>query len=99
MTTVDLTGLSPEMAYQLGQLTVELVAEAEQRGYQRAIQILRDDERYRDWWSTLPPGSPDVYWHGPGRRHLADYLETIDEPLPRACRSAERASATDSAMT
>lgn len=92
---IDLTGLlSPEQALALGRLTGELILAAEQRGYARAVEILRDDQRYRDWWSTLPPGSPDIYWHGPGRRHLADYLETIAEPLPgptdRQSRPARR---------
>ncbi len=46
-------------------------------GYQQAITYLRDDQRYRNWW-TSNSTTPD----GPIRRHLADYLETIAKDLP-----------------
>lgn len=82
---VDLTGLPAEQALALGALTAELIASAEQRGYQRAVDILRDDERYRDWWSTLPPGSPDIYWHGPGRRSVPAEPD-LEVSGPRVCR-------------
>lgn len=39
---VDLTGLLPEQAYSLGQLTGELLKAAEARGYRIAIAALRD---------------------------------------------------------
>lgn len=56
--------------------TERAVAAAEDRGraegYQQAIAALRDDERYRNWW-TSSGSIPD----GPIRRHLADYLEVI----------------------
>lgn len=59
---------------ELGLPDFDALAVAESRGYRRAIEALRDDDRYRNWWSsngTLPDG--------PIRRHLADYLETIAE--------------------
>lgn len=66
----DLTGLSPERAANLGRLTWELVREAEARGYQRAIDLLRADTAYCAWWS----GRRD--WMSlSARRQLAAYLE------------------------
>lgn len=50
---------------------------AEASGYVRAIAVLRDDERYRRWWSSNPGELDGRYWDGPGRRHLADYLEVV----------------------
>lgn len=48
-------------------------------GYARAVAVLRDDERYRTWWTALPEADPAYgYWQGPVRRHLADYLEAIE---------------------
>jgi hypothetical protein len=41
-------------------------------GYAEAVRRLRDDERYRDWWT-----STGVVPDGPVRGHLADYLETV----------------------
>lgn len=34
---VDLSGLTPQQAFALGQMTRELIRAAEERGYQRAI--------------------------------------------------------------
>jgi hypothetical protein len=38
---VDLTGLPPGQAYALGEFTGDLVADAEARGYQRAVDAVR----------------------------------------------------------
>lgn len=51
---------------------------AEERGFARTVQMLRDDDRYRAWWTSLKPGDRSYgYWEAPARRHLADYLETV----------------------
>jgi len=63
-------------ADELTRLRAEL-RDAEQRGYARAIANLRDDDRYRDWWS-----SSNCQPTGPVRKHLADYLETVGRPDP-----------------
>lgn len=54
------------------------IEQAEQRGYQRAIETLRDDSRYQHWWTRLDEQDPAYgYWQRPARRHLANYLETL----------------------
>jgi hypothetical protein len=52
-------------------------------GYAEAVARLRDDERYRSWWSAAPERSfGTAYWAPDGRRHLADYLETVGPDGP-----------------
>jgi hypothetical protein len=51
---------------------VDPFAAAERRGFDRAVALLRDDERYLRWWSSSGC-IPD----GPVRQHLADYLQTV----------------------
>jgi hypothetical protein len=47
-------------------------------GYAEAVARLRDDERYRNWWTAAPERSfGTAYWAPEGRQHLADYLETV----------------------
>lgn len=53
------------------------VADAERRGYAQAIAKLRDDERFRHWWTAQPTDHPCRYWGGTARGHLADYLEVV----------------------
>ncbi len=48
------------------------------RGFAAAVAMLRDDDRYRRWWTSLKPGDASYgYWEAPARRHLAEYLETV----------------------
>jgi hypothetical protein len=45
--------------------------------YADAVAVLRDDDRYRHWWSQLPADHPESrYWEF-GRHQLADYLEVV----------------------
>lgn len=57
------------------------VERARAAGYAEAVEALRDDDRYRNWWWTAdgawqhkPPGR---YWSPEARGHLADYLATV----------------------
>lgn len=61
------------------------VERARSAGYALAVERLRDDERYRTWWTAKDQADPDgvAYWKSWPRQQLADYLETIDKPLPR----------------
>lgn len=52
-------------------------ADAERRGYAQAVATLRDDERYRHWWTAQPSDHPCPYWGVTARGHLADYLEVV----------------------
>lgn len=55
-----------------------LRGEAYAVGYAEAVARLRDDGRYRDWWTATPERSfGTAYWAPEGRQHLADYLETV----------------------
>ncbi|MBM0235942.1 hypothetical protein JNW88_00370 [Micromonospora sp. ATA32] len=60
--------------------------DAEARGYARAVAVLRDDERYDHWWTRMTPDHPEYGYWQIGRRHMADYLETIarDVTTPEA---------------
>jgi hypothetical protein len=52
-------------------------------GYAEAVARLRDDDRYRNWWTAHPDRQfGTAYWAPDGRQHLADYLETVgpDDP-------------------
>lgn len=57
-----------------------------QAGYAAAVDRLRDDDRYRNWWTAdgawqhKPTGR---YWDAPSRSHLAEYLETVGPSGPR----------------
>lgn len=68
-------------------------AEAEKAhaaGFARAVAMLRDDQRYANWWTALPQQDPAYgYWQAPARRHLADYLETVGpgEAVPSTSES------------
>jgi hypothetical protein len=53
----------------------------------KAVQALRDDQRYQNWWSALPQEHPDYgYWSANPRRQFADYLEAVgpDDPATAA---------------
>lgn len=57
------------------------VDKARAAGFAQAVAMLRDDQRYANWWTALPQQDPAYgYWQAPARRHLADYLETIGLP-------------------
>jgi hypothetical protein len=61
-----------EAAYRAGR------EDAARAGYAEAVARLRDDERYRNWWTAAPERSfGTAYWAPEGRQHLADYLETV----------------------
>lgn len=45
-----------------------------QEGAKEAIEALRDDERYRHWWTLMQPDHPEYGYWQIGRLHLADYL-------------------------
>lgn len=54
------------------------LAAARAAGYAEAVEVLRDDERYRDWWSALPQEHPDYgYWSANAREQFAAYLEAV----------------------
>lgn len=65
--------------------TTPEAGDAEARGYARAVAVLRDDNRYRNWWTAdggwqhEPTGR---YWSPAARGHLADYVEAVEKPLP-----------------
>jgi hypothetical protein len=75
------TGAVPDVraAYRAGR------EDAARAGYAEAVARLRDDDRYRNWWSAdgawqhKPTGR---YWDAPARKHLADYLETVGPDGP-----------------
>jgi hypothetical protein len=80
---------------QIDDLTARLLTEAQAyaRGYAEAVARLRDNDRYRNWWSAdgawqhAPTGH---YWNSTPRGHLADYLETVgpngpDVTAPMPC--------------
>lgn len=56
----------------------------EARGYARAVAMLRDDQRYKRWWTKLAPDFPDYRYWDFGRGQLADYLETVERLDPAA---------------
>jgi len=72
---LDLTGLPPERAIALANLTAELIAAAEARGFARAVAALRDDDLYRRW--TLAQVEPRTHVGRVGRDVCVDYLETL----------------------
>lgn len=45
--------------------------------WREAIEALRDDERYRNWWSRLGPEDPEHRYWDFGRKQLADFLESL----------------------
>ncbi len=52
-------------------------------GYAAAVAVLRDPDRYRNWWTAgHGPIAGPPYWSADGRRHLADYLETVGPDGP-----------------
>lgn len=63
-------------------------------GYRRAIDRLRDDERYRNWWSQLPADHPEARYWELSRTQLADYLEAVAQDAsstqPHEPQSADR---------
>jgi hypothetical protein len=63
---------------------VRQIREIERRaGYAEAVARLRDDERYRNWWTAHPDRQfGTAYWAPDGRQHLADYLETVGPDGP-----------------
>lgn len=68
--TVDLTGLPPEQAFALGQLIHDLLADAREAGYRRAIADLCAGSGYEDWCAATGRHDGSRYDH-------AAYLEAI----------------------
>jgi len=67
------------------------------RGFAVAVEALRDDARYEQWWSALPQDHPDYgYWSQHPRRQFADYLEVVgpwepaEQPEPATLDPNER---------
>lgn len=59
------------------------VRAAYRAGYAEAVARLRDDERYRNWWTAHPDRQfGTAYWAPDGRQHLAAYLETVGPDGP-----------------
>ncbi|MFL6110760.1 MAG: hypothetical protein ACJ786_05350 [Catenulispora sp.] len=57
--------------------------DAARAGYAEAVARLRDDDRYRNWWTAHPEQQfGTAYWAPDGRQHLADYLETVGPDGP-----------------
>jgi hypothetical protein len=57
--------------------------DAARAGYAEAVARLRDDDRYRNWWSAHPDQQfGTAYWAPDGRQHLAAYLETVGPDGP-----------------
>jgi hypothetical protein len=66
-----------ESAYRAGR------EDAARAGYAEAVARLRDDDRYRNWWTAHPDQQfGTAYWAPDGRQHLADYLETVGPDGP-----------------
>jgi hypothetical protein len=63
---------------------VRQIREIERRaGYAEAVARLREDDRYRNWWTAHPDQQfGTAYWAPDGRQHLADYLETVGPDGP-----------------
>jgi hypothetical protein len=51
--------------------------QGEARGWAKAVQALRDDARYEQWWNRIPRHPEATYWAKTGRDHLAGYLEAV----------------------
>lgn len=60
-----------------------IYAAGERAGYERAVAVLRDDERYLDWHARQP--TEHLMRADPccRREHLADYLAAVALPAPR----------------
>jgi hypothetical protein len=57
--------------------------DAARAGYAEAVARLREDDRYRNWWTAHPDQQfGTAYWAPDGRQHLADYLETVGPDGP-----------------
>ena len=86
---VDLTRLPAEQAFNLGALTAELLAEAEARGYQRAIDALREQAvelRNGVHFSDIPVAS--------SLERAVDYLEASAQTAIRSGESTDDTEAT-----
>lgn len=44
-------------------------------GYAKAVAALRNDDRYRNWWTSRDYPPEERYWEPHARKQLADYLE------------------------
>jgi hypothetical protein len=56
---------------------------AHRAGYAEAVAHLREDDRYRNWWTAHPDQQfGTAYWAPDGRQHLAAYLETVGPDGP-----------------
>lgn len=55
-------------------------------GWRAAVAALRDDERYRHWWTARDYPPHDRYWESVPRNHLADYLRTVGPDGPEVTR-------------
>jgi hypothetical protein len=66
----------------IGGVDIEGTAEPHRTGYARAVARLRDEDAYRSWWTARDYPPEQQYWRAEARGHLADYLETVERPLP-----------------
>jgi hypothetical protein len=58
-------------------------------GYAEAVARLCDNARYRNWWTAHPDQQfGTAYWAPDGRRHLADYLDTVGPDGPDVTSAA-----------
>jgi hypothetical protein len=58
-------------------------------GYAEAVDRLWDYARYRNWWTAHPDQQfGTAYWAPDGRRHLADYLDTVGPDGPDVTSAA-----------
>jgi hypothetical protein len=74
---VDLTGLPPEQAFALDQMTHDLIVAAEVRGYRKAIDALQDGERIAKWLGLKATGEENQRGAISYLRPAAAYLEAI----------------------
>jgi hypothetical protein len=67
----------------------ELLPATFRAGYAEAVARLRDDDRYRNWWTAHPEQQfGTAYWAPDGRQHLAAYLETVGPDGPDVTSAA-----------
>lgn len=77
-TWLDAAGIRamPDRTVTLRWKTLDEPSDAEARGWNAAVEALRDDERYAAWWKSRPEDE-DAYWRRTVRKDLADYLEAV----------------------
>lgn len=79
-TGIDLSALDEDTALRLGQFSGEQLAAAEARGYQRAIDALRDDTGYASWHRVQV--EPRTLLGAVHRDVAADYLASLAPKEP-----------------